>query len=99
MHARSGAFRLSPDRVDDAIRAFEDEQLPRYKEQGGYKGFTLLANRQTGQVLGVSFWESESDLRAADELGQQAREQVQERGGGQSGIERVDWEVVLDHMQ
>jgi heme-degrading monooxygenase HmoA len=99
MHARSGSFRLSPDRLDDALRAFEEGQLPQYKEQSGYKGFTLLANRQTGQVLGISFWESQSDLQATDELGQQAREQLQERGQGQGDIERVDWEVVLDDTE
>jgi heme-degrading monooxygenase HmoA len=96
MHARSGAFQLAPDKLDDALQAFEDEQLPKYKDQSGYKGFTLLANRQTGQVIGISFWESESDLHATDELGRQAREDVQQRGGGQSDIERVDWDVVVD---
>lgn len=99
MHARSGAFHLSPANVDDAIQTFRDEHLPRYKDQSGYKGFTLLANRQTGQVLGISFWEAESDLRAADDLGQEARESLQERGNGQGDIERVDWEVVVDDMQ
>lgn len=98
MHARSGAFQLETDRIDDAIASFAANFLPRYKQQGGYKGFTLMANRQTGQVLGVSFWESESDLHATDELGNEARQDLQERGGGQSAIERVDWEVVVDDM-
>lgn len=98
MHARSGAFQLSTDRMDDAIESFRSGFLPRYKEQSGYKGFTLLANRQTGQVLGVSFWESEADLRGTDELGNEARQDLQARGGGQGGIERVDWEVVVDDM-
>jgi len=98
MHARSGAFQLSPERLDEAIQAFREEYLPRYKEQDGYKGFTLLANRETGQVLGVSFWESASGLRASDELGRQARDDLQQRGEGRGQIERVDWEVVLDDM-
>ena len=96
MHARSGSFQLSPDKVDDAVGAFESEQLPKYKESSGYKGFTLLVNRQNGKVVGVSFWESEDDLRASDQLGSEAREQVQERGDGQGDIQREDWEVVLD---
>jgi heme-degrading monooxygenase HmoA len=99
MHARSGAFQLSPDKVDDAIQAFKDEQLPKYQRQSGYKGFTLLANRETGRVIGISFWETDSDLHSADELGRQAREDIQQRGGGEGDIERVDWEVVLDDMQ
>src|SRR4051794_678987 len=70
MHARSGAFRLSSDKVDDAISTFENEQLQRYKEQDGYKGFTLLADRDSGALLGISFWENEDALRASDELGE-----------------------------
>jgi heme-degrading monooxygenase HmoA len=96
MHARSGAFVLSTDKVDDAISHFENEQLPRYKEQDGYKGFTLLADRDSGAVLGISFWESEDALRASDELGEEARNDIQERGEADADPERKDWEVVVD---
>lgn len=95
MHARTGYFELSPDRVDAAVAAFEEEQLPRYRQQGGYKGFTLLANRSSGKVLGVSFWESQDDLRSSDQLGTEAREAIQQAGGGGS-IVREDWEVAVD---
>jgi heme-degrading monooxygenase HmoA len=98
MHARSGAFNLSPDKVDDAISAFENEKLPQYKEQDGYKGFTLLADRESGRVLGISFWENEDALRGSDELGEQARAELQERGEGETDPQRADWEVVLDDM-
>lgn len=96
MHARSGAFRLSADKVDDAIRTFESEQLPRYKEQDGYKGFTLLADRDSGEVLGISFWQDEDALRASDELGEEARSQVNETGEAEADPERKNWEVVVD---
>jgi heme-degrading monooxygenase HmoA len=96
MHARSGAFRLSTDKVDDAISTFESEQLPRYKEQDGYKGFTLLADRDSGEVLGISFWESEDAMSASDELGKQAREEIKERGEAEADPESKHWEVVVD---
>jgi heme-degrading monooxygenase HmoA len=96
MHARSGTFELSPDKLDDVIQTFQGDQLPQYRQQSGYKGFTLLANRQTGQLLGISLWESEADLHAADELGTQTREEMHRQGGGQGAIERGDWEVVVD---
>jgi heme-degrading monooxygenase HmoA len=96
MHARSGAFRLSSDKVDDAISAFENEQLPRYKEQDGYKGFTLLADRDSGEVLGISFWENEDALKASDELGEEARSEIKERGESDADPETKRWEVVVD---
>ena len=96
MHARSGAFRLSADKVDDALSSFESEQLPRYKEQDGYKGFTLLADKENGRLLGISFWESEDALHGSDELGQEARDQIKEVGEAEADPERMDWEVVID---
>lgn len=96
MHARTGSFQLSPDKIDEALSGFERDQLPRYKDQSGYKGFTLLADRQGGKLLGVSFWESEDDLRASDELGSEARESIQQAGGGEGEIVRDNWEVVID---
>jgi heme-degrading monooxygenase HmoA len=96
MHARSGAFRLSSDKVDDAISAFENEQLQKYKEQDGYKGFTLLADRDSGALLGISFWESEDALRGSDELGEEARSQIKEQGEAEADPETMRWEVVVD---
>ena len=98
MHARSGILQVSPDRVDDAVQAFTSNQAPKYKEANGYKGFVLLADRQSGKILGVSFWDSESDLQASDELGAAARSEIQESGGGSEEPVRETWEVVYDDM-
>lgn len=69
MHARSGAFQLSSGGLDGAVETFS-AQLPQYQKMRGYKGFTMLANRHSGKVIGVSFRQQEDDLRASDELGQ-----------------------------
>ena len=95
MHARSAVIEMSPDKVDDAVRFWKDEQIPKYREQQGYKGFTLLVNRDSGKALGVSFWESEDALRASDELGQQARAGLAETSSG-TEQPRENWEVVVD---
>jgi hypothetical protein len=80
--------------VDRAYSTAQD----RSPNRGGFHARTIRRFQlaQTGQVIGISFWESESDLHATDELGRQAREDVQQRGGGQSDIERVDRDVVVD---
>jgi len=65
MNARSVVFEMSPDKVDDAVSQFEDGVIPRFREISGYKGFTLLVNRENGKTLGISFWESEDlDFRS-----------------------------------
>lgn len=95
MHARSAVIDMSPDKIDDAVKFWKDEQLPKYREQDGYKGFTLLVNRDSGKALGVSFWESEDALRGSDELGKEARAGLAETSGG-SEQHRENWEVAVD---
>ena len=94
MVARSGSLKVSPERVDDAVQAFTTNQAPKYKEANGYKGFVLMADRQSGKILGVSFWDSESDLQASEELGAAARSELKESGVGSEDAVRETWEVV-----
>ena len=96
MYARSGLVEVSPSRVDDAVRALADEQIPRYRELQGYRGITVLADRHSGKILGISFWESEADIAASDALGEEARTRVRDAGGGSGEPVREVWEVLLD---
>jgi heme-degrading monooxygenase HmoA len=98
MHARSGSFEVAPERLDDAIARFEQELIPRYREQSGYKGFSLLVDRESGKVHGLSFWDSEADLQATDDLGEEAREAFREWSGAEGGIVRKVWEVPIDDL-
>lgn len=95
MHARSAVIEMSPAKIDDAVKFWNDEQIPKYRQQAGYKGFTLLVNRDSGKVFGVSFWESEDARRASDDLGQQARAGLAQTGEG-SEQARENWEVAVD---
>ena len=93
--ARSRTLKVKAERVDAAVAAFASDQLPRYREQAGFHGFTLLANRESGKLLGISYWESEDELRGSDELGRGASDQVAEVGEGEvAGPD--EWVVVLD---
>ncbi len=78
MHARSVVFEMSPDKIDDAVSQFEDGVIPRFREISGYKGFTLLVNRESGKAFGVSF------------LGERGRRQRERRPwhGGTTGTGR-----------
>lgn len=95
MHARSAVIEMTPDKIDAAISQFEDELLPRYREISGYKGFTMLVNRESGKVFGVSFWEGKDGVQASDDLGAEARKGLADTGGG-SAQPREVWEVAID---
>jgi heme-degrading monooxygenase HmoA len=96
MHARTGTLQVSPDKVDAVTDAIKERVNSDYPAQQGYKGFTLLADRGSGKLIGISFWESEGDLEASDELGARARSDAAESGEASSEPVREVFEVVLD---
>ena len=65
MHARMTVAHAQPDRFDEAVAAVEEAFLPAAKEQPGYRGFLLLTDRATRQLVGISLWETEADLNAS----------------------------------
>jgi heme-degrading monooxygenase HmoA len=96
MHARTGTLQVSADQIDAMVEQLKSNQLPQYRDTEGYKGFTVLADRGSGKVIGISFWESQEALQASEALGSAARAEAAETG--QAGAEPVAerWEVVLD---
>jgi len=58
----------------------------------------LAIDRENGTVMGISFWETEADMRAGEQLGREARRRAGEAGGtrGEPVVDR--WEVVFDEM-
>jgi heme-degrading monooxygenase HmoA len=67
MYARVSTIEGSPDKVDDVTRQTQEQTLPQLQKMEGFKGFVALGDRQSGKMLGVSFWESEEALRASEQ--------------------------------
>jgi heme-degrading monooxygenase HmoA len=98
MHARSGRLQVSAEQIDEIVGAMKRDQVAMFHGQRGYRGFTGLVDRESGAVMGISFWETEDDLRAGEELGREARRRVMEAGGGRGEPVVERWEVVFDEM-
>ena len=98
MHARCTTVQMDPGRIDDAIRQLESDDLPRWKEIDGFKGFTLLVDRASGKVVGTSFWDSKEAMDASEDAVAPSRQRAAEAGGasGPPTVER--YEVALDTM-
>ena len=98
MHARTGRLQVSPEQIDDVVRVMREDQIAMFHGQPGYRGFTGLADRANGTLMAISFWQTEADMRAGEELGREARRRVGETGGsmGEPVVDR--WEVVFDEM-
>jgi heme-degrading monooxygenase HmoA len=94
MHARITTIEGLPDRMDDATRHVQEQTLPQLRQMDGFKGFVTLADRQSGKVLGVAFWESEEALRATEDAVSDVRSGAAEAAGGTvAGVEQ--YEVIV----
>jgi heme-degrading monooxygenase HmoA len=82
MHARVTTIRGAPDKVDDVTRQTQEQTLPQLRQMEGFEGFVALGDRQSGKMLGVSFWESEEALRANDEAISSVRSKAAETADG-----------------
>lgn len=81
MYARVNILEGPPDKMDEGMRYFREQILPDLKQTDGFKGTISLHDRQTGKTLGITFWESEEDIRATEEGANQRRGEVAEAAG------------------
>ena len=94
MYARVTTIEGTPDKMDDASRHIQEQTLPQLRQMDGFEGFVTLADRQSGKVLGLAFWENEEALRATEEAVSSVRSGAAEAAGGTvAGVEQ--YEVVV----
>ena len=89
---------MDPGRIDEAIGQLESEDLPRWKEIDGFKGFTLLVDRSSGKVVGTTYWESEQAMQASEDQVAPSRQRAAETGGASAGPTVELFEVAVDTM-
>ena len=73
MFARVNSVQTAADKLAGLVR-FSQEQLPAAHEAPGFKGFYLLADRQSGKIVSISLWDSADDLRQFEARGAQLRQ-------------------------
>jgi len=91
MYARVSTLEGPPDKMDDGTRHIQEQTLPQLQQMDGFKGFVTLADRQSGKLLGVAFWESEEALRATEDAVSSVRSGAAEAAGATvAGVERYE---------
>ena len=94
MHARMSTLEGSPEEMDEGLRDIREHVLPLLKQQEEFKGFIALGNHQSGELIGITFWESEQAMQASEEVGDRTRSDTAEDTG--EAIEDVErYEVGL----
>lgn len=95
MFGRMSTLQGSPDSIDAGTASLRDEVVPAGQEMGGFRGVLALADRSTGKMIAITFWETEEAMRASEARADQLRESA--AGASSADIAAVDrFEVVLD---
>lgn len=91
MFARVSTFEGTPEQVDELTRYAAERVLPALKELDGFNGIVGLADRQSGRVLAVAFWETEEAMRASEEAVNRLRSETAEAAGETvAGVDRYE---------
>lgn len=96
MHARVTKIQMNPERLDEAVAQVEEQDLPTWKGLDGFRGFTLVVNRASGEVIGTSYWDSREQMDASEDAVSDSRRRAAETGGSDAEPEVERYEVALD---
>src|SRR5215212_4123397 len=77
MWARLSRFAgLPPERIDQAIREFQEQQLPAFEQVPGFQGVALMVDRGAGKAAAITYWANQDALKQSDKLADRARDQA-----------------------
>lgn len=95
MYARSTTFHGKPDNIDAGIKFLKTEVAPVLYRIDGCRGLSLLVDRQTGESIATSSWESEESMLASDKQLRPIRDRGRDVLGGPMQIDA--WEIATMH--
>ena len=67
MYVRMTTLTFRLDRADEGIRIFDESVVPAARAQKGFRGAYLLADRQAGRCVALTFWDDEAAAKANEE--------------------------------
>jgi heme-degrading monooxygenase HmoA len=95
VYARSTTFHGRPGNIDAGIAFVENEARPMLDKIEGCRGLSMLVDRETGQCIATSSWESEAAMRASDEQLRPIRDRGRDILGGTMQVD--EWEIAVMH--
>ena len=95
MYARSTTFQGRPENIDAGIKFVKTEAAPMLNQIDGCRGLSLLVDRQTGECIATSSWDSEETMLASDKQLRPIRDRGRDVLGGPMQIDA--WEIAVLH--
>ena len=97
MFARITTLQGSASKVADGIKAAQEQVIPAAQKMPGFKGMIALADRSSGKLIGITFWESEDAMRQSAEAANRLRT-ASAASGGADIVSVEQFEVVADTL-
>jgi quinol monooxygenase YgiN len=69
MHVRVTRVQLQPDKLDEAIRIYQESVVPAAQQQPGFRSTQLITDRASGMGMSITVWETEANLHASEASG------------------------------
>ena len=70
MIGRVTICQTTPDKLDEVIKSFKEDDIPAAKLENGFQGCYLLTDPKNGKFISISFWNNEPDIMADERSGQ-----------------------------
>lgn len=80
MFARVATVHVQLDKLDEAIRIYDERVVPALQGQPGFEGVELLVNRETGHGISITRWATRADQLASETSGFYREQVAQFRG-------------------
>ena len=87
---------LPPERIDEVVEMFEQQELPMIEQHEGFKGITVMVDPALGTAAALSLWETQQHMRDSEKQAQAAREQVIKEAGDQPGPRR---DMIVERLE
>ena len=95
MYARSTTVRGKPESVDAAIPFLRDKVMPAVMGLEGYVGLSLLCDRDSGDCIATTSWETEKTMHASEAPLHALRLRFAELLGGRPEVQ--EWDIAVVH--
>jgi heme-degrading monooxygenase HmoA len=82
MYVRIGTIEGDAGKIDDAVAIINERVIPTLKGMEGFRALNFLADRSSGKLIGLAFWDSEAALEASVEGVNPLRDAVADSMGG-----------------
>jgi heme-degrading monooxygenase HmoA len=74
MYARKITIKVTPEKINEVIRLYEESVVPESKHQEGYRGMYVLSDKEVGKLVSLTFWDCCEYAAANEESGYYQRQ-------------------------